>query len=66
MRGRPTKALAQFPSVLANMDKNPAWTSALGEAYGDQPQNVMNAVQVIRARPKPAGNLFSLSRVAVE
>src|SRR5258707_14133897 len=27
------KALTQFPSVLANMDKNLSWTSALGDAY---------------------------------
>jgi len=26
------KALTQFPSVLANMDKNLSWTSALGDA----------------------------------
>src|SRR5262245_32448079 len=27
------KALSQFPSVLDNMSKNLAWTSALGDAY---------------------------------
>src|SRR5580704_5204630 len=27
------KALTEFPSVLANMDKNLSWTSALGDAY---------------------------------
>jgi len=27
------KALTQFPSVLANMDKNLSWTSSLGDAY---------------------------------
>src|SRR5262244_3197805 len=27
------KALTQFPSVLANMDKNLSWTSALGDAF---------------------------------
>jgi hypothetical protein len=53
------KALAQFPSVLANMDKNLSWTSALGEAYVNQPQDVMDAVQVMRARAQKAGNLKS-------
>src|ERR1700740_2676674 len=43
------KALTQFPSVLANLDKNLSWTSSLGEAYVDQPQDVMDAVQVMRA-----------------
>ena len=42
------KALAQFPSVLANMDKNLSWTSSLGDAYVNQPQDVMNAVQALR------------------
>jgi Protein of unknown function (DUF3300) len=27
------KALTEYPSVLANMDKNPSWTSSLGDAY---------------------------------
>ena len=59
------KALAQFPSVLANMDKNLAWTSALGEAYVNQQEAVMDAVQVMRARAKSAGNLKSSDRVKV-
>lgn len=51
------KALAQFPSVLSNMDKNLSWTSSLGEAYVNQPQDVMDAVQVMRRRAQGAGNL---------
>ena len=35
------KALTQFPLVLANMDKNLSWTSALGEAYINQQESVM-------------------------
>lgn len=53
------KALTQFPSVLANMDKNLSWTSSLGEAYVNQQQDVMNAVQVMRARAQSTGNLKS-------
>jgi hypothetical protein len=60
------KALAQFPSVLANMDKNLSWTSALGEAYVDQPQNVMDAVQAMRARAQQSGNLTSSQQLKVE
>src|SRR6266699_5235328 len=44
------KALTQFPSVLANMAKNLSWTSSLGDAYVNQQQDVMNAVQVTRQR----------------
>jgi hypothetical protein len=59
------KALTQFPSVLATMDKNLSWTSALGEAYVDQPQNVLDAVQVMRQRAQQAGNLKSTPQEAV-
>lgn len=51
------KALTQFPSVLANMDKNLSWTSSLGDAYVNQQQDVMDAVQVMRSRAQSAGNL---------
>jgi hypothetical protein len=53
------KAITQFPSVLANLDKNLAWTSALGEAYVNQSEGVMDAVQVMRARAQASGNLKS-------
>jgi hypothetical protein len=51
------KALAAFPSVLGNMDKNLSWTSSLGDAYYNQQGDVMNAVQVMRRRAEDAGNL---------
>jgi hypothetical protein len=51
------KALAAFPSVLGNMDKNLSWTSSLGDAYYNQQQDVMDAVQVMRKRAEDAGNL---------
>jgi len=51
------KALAAFPSVLGNMDKNLSWTSSLGDAYYNQQQDVMDAVQVMRERAQEAGNL---------
>src|SRR4029077_13140414 len=44
------KALAAFPSVLGNMDKNLSWTSSLGDAYYNQQQDVMAAVQAMRQR----------------
>jgi hypothetical protein len=53
------KALTQFPSVLANMDKNLSWTSSLGDAYMNQPQAVLDAVQGMRQRARKAGNLKS-------
>jgi uncharacterized membrane protein YgcG len=59
------KALTQFPSVLATMDKNLSWTSALGEAYVNVPQNVLDAVQLMRGRAQQAGNLESTSQESV-
>jgi len=51
------KALAAFPSVLGNMDKNLSWTSTLGDAYYNQQQDVMDAVQVMRHKAQGAGSL---------
>jgi hypothetical protein len=53
------KALAQFPSVLENMDKNLSWTSSLGEAYANEPEDVTNAVQEMRQQAQKAGHLNS-------
>jgi hypothetical protein len=51
------KALTQFPSVLADMDKNLSWTSALGDANYNQQAAVMDAVQFMRDKAQNAGNL---------
>jgi hypothetical protein len=59
------KALAAFPSVLGNMDKNLSWTSSLGDAYYNQQQNVMDAVQEMRRRAQDAGNLKSTPQQTV-
>jgi Protein of unknown function (DUF3300) len=60
------KALTEFPSVLGNMEKNLFWTSSVGDAYVNQPQDVMNAVQVMRQRAEKAGNLKSTSQENVQ
>jgi uncharacterized membrane protein YgcG len=59
------KALAAFPSVLGNMDKNLSWTSSLGDAYYNQEQDVMDAVQVMRQRAQQAGNLQNTQQQTV-
>jgi hypothetical protein len=59
------KALTQFPSVLANLAKNLAWTSSLGEAYHSQQAEVMTAIQTLRAQAKTQGNLKSSSEIKV-
>jgi hypothetical protein len=59
------KALCAFPSVLGNMDKNLSWTSSLGDAYYNQPQDVMDAVQAMRQKAEAAGNLKSTQQQTV-
>ena len=59
------KALTQFPSVLDNLAKNLAWTSALGEASATQQQDVMTAIQRMRAKAQAAGNLKSSPEIKV-
>jgi uncharacterized protein DUF3300 len=51
------KAVTAFPSVVTNMDQNLLWTTALGQAYANQQQDVLDAVQVMRKRAQDAGNL---------
>ncbi len=59
------KALTAFPSVLGNMDKNLSWTSSLGDAYYNQQQDVMDAIQVMRQKAEQAGNLKSTPQQVV-
>src|SRR5882672_5480355 len=59
------KALTEFPSVVANMDKNLSWTSALGDAYVNHEPDVMGAIQDMRRRAQAAGNLKTNSQTKV-
>jgi hypothetical protein len=60
------KGLTQFSDVLQQMATNLSWTSSLGDAYFNAPQNVMNAVQVMRQRAYQAGNLKSTPQQNVQ
>lgn len=51
------KALAQYPLVLQWMDEYLAWTTALGQAFLNQPQEVMDSIQRLRAQAQALGNL---------
>lgn len=59
------KALTQFPSVLNSLATNLSWTSSLGEAYHNQANDVMTAIQTLRAQAKAKGNLQSSSQITV-
>ncbi|MFZ1141331.1 MAG: DUF3300 domain-containing protein [Candidatus Sulfotelmatobacter sp.] len=60
------KALTQFPSVLANLDKDLSWTSELGDANYNQQADVMQAVQVMRHKAEEAGHLKTTPQQTVE
>jgi Protein of unknown function (DUF3300) len=53
------KALTAYPQVLAMMNQNLQWTTSLGNAYYNQPQDVTETIQVLRQRAQSAGNLQS-------
>lgn len=59
------KALTQFPSVLDQMAKNLAWTSALGDAAFNQQKDVLASVQRLRQQAKAAGNLKSSKEIQI-
>jgi Protein of unknown function (DUF3300) len=53
------KALTAFPQVLEWLAGNLQWTTSLGNAYYNQPQDVLQTIQVMRQRAEEAGNLQS-------
>ncbi len=59
------KALTAFPNVLQQLAANLPWTTALGQAYYHDPSDVMNAIQVMRARATKAGTLRSSPKLRV-
>jgi uncharacterized membrane protein YgcG len=53
------KSLCQYAPILDNLNQNLSWTSALGQAYYNQPSDVMTAIQTLRKMAMQAGNLKS-------
>ena len=51
------KSLARYPDLLKWMDQNLEWTTQVGETFLDQPADVMNSIQQLRAQAIAAGNL---------
>ncbi|WP_191577255.1 DUF3300 domain-containing protein [Achromobacter insolitus] len=50
-------SLAGFPSVLDMMGRQPDWVRSVGDAFLDQPEDVMSSVQRLRTQAKNAGTL---------
>jgi Protein of unknown function (DUF3300). len=59
------KGLARYPDVVKWMDENLPWTRQLGDAYLDKPEEVMAAIQRVRARAKAQGLLVSTAEQQV-
>src|SRR5262245_2686469 len=53
------KSLVSFPQVLTMMNEKLDWTQKLGDAFLAQQKDVMNAIQLLRARAHAEGNLAS-------
>ncbi|MBX3733300.1 MAG: DUF3300 domain-containing protein [Verrucomicrobiae bacterium] len=59
------KAVARFPEVVAKMDAELAWTVALGQWFLDQPKELMDTIQSLRARAQTAGTLRTTEQQVV-
>jgi hypothetical protein len=59
------QALARFPDVIAMLADHLDWTESLGAAFSQQPQDVANAIQALRAQAQKAGNLQSTPQQVV-
>ena len=53
------KAIAHYPSVINKMVDDPVWSDAVGQAYINQPEDVMKSIQRLRGKAKLLGYLSS-------
>jgi Protein of unknown function (DUF3300) len=60
------QALAIFPDVVTRLSANVAWATNLGNAFLAQPQDVMDAVQRMRAKAQSKGALKTTEQQKVE
>ena len=60
------KALARFPDVIEKMSADLDWTTDLGDAEVNQPQDVAEVIQALRAKAEAAGTLKTMDQQTVE
>jgi len=53
------RAVAHYPDILFMMDQKYDWTVSVGQAYVNQPQDVLDAIQRLRTEARGEGNLVS-------
>jgi hypothetical protein len=51
------KALSRYREVVEYLDRNLDWTRRLGDCFLEQPDDVMDAIQAVRARARAGGML---------
>lgn len=61
----PVKAIAKVPDVLQMMAEFQDWTTALGQAYLTQAQDVMATIQTLRKKANANGSLISSEQQTV-
>ncbi len=59
------KALVRFPEVIKKLNGDLNWTISLGDATVNQPQDVANAIQTLRAKAMAAGALATTKQQTV-
>lgn len=61
LEGKPwdssVKALTRYPDTLRWLDENLEWTGQVGDAFVEQPVEVMETIQALRAKARAMGNL---------
>jgi Protein of unknown function (DUF3300) len=58
-------SLVAYPQVIVTMGEKPDWVRDLGDAFLEQPDDVMESVQRLRAQAQTAGNLQSNEQMQV-
>src|SRR5512137_726124 len=58
-------SLVAYPQVIVTMGEKPDWVRDLGDAFLEQPEDVMASVQRLRAQAQQAGNLKSNEQMKV-
>lgn len=59
------KSLVNFPQVLQMMSEKLDWTQKLGDAFLSQERDVLDTIQVLRAKARAEGNLKSTEEQTV-
>ena len=59
------KAVAKFPELVAKMDADLPWTVELGQAFLDQPKELMDTIQALRGKAHKAGTLQNSAQQVV-